>query len=76
MRECEKCIHHISGSCGKWECEYETLEDFEKKSIEVGVNRLMFALRNPITLDALAAAKDKTMVSAIIKKQADEIGEC
>lgn len=34
MRDCNKCIHHISGSCSAWECEMTTLEDYRDKAID------------------------------------------
>ena len=33
-RNCQKCIHHISGLCSKWECEMQTLEDYRNKVID------------------------------------------
>lgn len=33
-RNCQKCIHHISGSCCKWDCEMQTLEDYRNKVID------------------------------------------
>lgn len=40
MRDCNKCIHHISGSCSAWECEMQTLEDYRNKAIDEFVERL------------------------------------
>lgn len=40
MRDCNKCIHHISGSCSAWECEMQTLEDYRNKIIDEFANRL------------------------------------
>lgn len=33
-RNCQKCIHHISGLCCKWDCEMQTLEDYRNKVID------------------------------------------
>ena len=33
-RNCQKCIHHISGLCCKWDCEMQTLEDYRDKVID------------------------------------------
>ena len=33
-RNCQKCIHHISGLCNKWECEMQTLEEYKDKAIK------------------------------------------
>lgn len=33
-RNCQKCIHHISGLCCKWDCEMQTLEDYRNKAID------------------------------------------
>ena len=40
MRDCNKCIHHISGSCSAWDCEMQTLEDYRNKVIDEFVERL------------------------------------
>lgn len=40
MRDCNKCIHHISGSCSAWECEMQTLEDYRNKVIDEFAERL------------------------------------
>lgn len=39
-RNCQKCIHHISGACSKWECEMQTLEDYRNKVIDEFAERL------------------------------------
>ena len=33
-RNCQICIHHISGLCSKWDCEMQTLEDYRDKVID------------------------------------------
>lgn len=33
-RNCQRCIHHISGLCSKWDCEMQTLEDYKDKVID------------------------------------------
>lgn len=48
-------------------------EQAREETYQQGIDALMFALRNPITLDALVRAKDRVTVSAIIKRQAQEI---
>ena len=40
MRDCNKCIHHISGSCSAWKCEMQTLEDYRNKVIDEFAERL------------------------------------
>ena len=40
MRDCNKCLHHISGSCSAWECEMQTLEDYRNKVIDEFAERL------------------------------------
>lgn len=30
-RNCDKCIHHTSGECSRWSCEFETLEDHDER---------------------------------------------
>lgn len=37
-RNCQKCIHHISGLCCKWDCEMTTLEDYRNKVIDEFIN--------------------------------------
>ena len=33
-RNCQACIHHISGLCSKWDCDMQTLEDYRDKVID------------------------------------------
>lgn len=40
MRDCNKCIHHISGSCSAWKCDMQTLEDYRNKVIDEFAERL------------------------------------
>ena len=40
-RDCNKCIHHISGMCSKWECEMTTLEDYRNKAIDEFAEKLI-----------------------------------
>lgn len=39
-RNCQKCIHHISGLCSKWDCEMQTLEDYRNKAIDEFVKKI------------------------------------
>ena len=39
-RNCQKCIHHISGLCCKWDCEMTTLEDYRSKILNEFANWL------------------------------------
>lgn len=48
MRDCNKCIHHISGSCSAWECEMQTLEDYRNKIIDEFANRLCSKIKAEI----------------------------
>lgn len=63
---------HREYSCGT-EDKCDVCRIAYDQGVEDGINRLMFTLRNPITMDALMTAKDRVMVSAIIKHQVDEI---
>lgn len=40
-RDCKKCIHHISGSCNAWECNMQTLEDYQAKVIDEFKHKLL-----------------------------------
>ena len=31
MRECKSCVHYVNSKCSSWECQYETLQDFENR---------------------------------------------
>lgn len=33
-RNCQICIHHISGLCSKWDCEMQTLEEYRNRAID------------------------------------------
>lgn len=39
-RNCNKCIHHTSGLCSKWDCEMTTLEDYRDKVIDEFAERI------------------------------------
>lgn len=39
-RDCNKCIHHISGSCSSWECDMQTLKDYRSKVIDEFVKKI------------------------------------
>lgn len=30
-RNCDKCIHHTSGTCSSWDCKMQTVEDLKKE---------------------------------------------
>lgn len=48
MRDCNKCIHHISGSCSAWECEMQTLEDYRNKVIDEFAERIALEISESI----------------------------
>lgn len=39
-RYCERCIHHISGECGSWDCKMTTLENYKAEVIEEFAEKL------------------------------------
>ena len=39
-RDCNKCIHHISGSCSVWKCDMQTLDDYKHKIIDNFAERI------------------------------------
>ena len=47
-RDCNKCIHHISGSCDSWECDMQTLEDYRDMFIDEFSNTLKSRLTDAI----------------------------
>lgn len=47
-RNCQKCIHHISGLCSKWDCEMQTLEDYRDKVIDEFTTTLIPRLTDAI----------------------------
>ena len=32
-RNCDKCIHNISGNCDSWDCKMQTVEDVKKEAV-------------------------------------------
>lgn len=44
LRDCTKCIHHISGNCTKWDCEMETLEQFKQRVQAETIDKCLKAL--------------------------------
>lgn len=69
MRDCEKCIHHISGECSKWYCEMQTLEDYRDKVIDDFTNTLI-----PRLTDAIYQ-KDVESMTNLINDVARELKE-
>lgn len=47
-RNCQKCIHHISGNCDAWGCEMQTLEDYRNKVIDEFAEELKGRLMDAI----------------------------
>ena len=47
-RDCNKCIHHISGICDSWECNMQTLEDYRDMFIDEFSNTLKSRLTDAI----------------------------
>lgn len=47
-RNCQKCIHHISGLCSKWDCEMTTLENYRDKVINEFATTLIPRLTDAI----------------------------
>lgn len=39
-RDCNKCIHHISGSCSAWKCDMQTLEEYRNEVIDEFAERI------------------------------------
>ena len=39
-RDCNKCIHHISGKCDAWECDMKTLKDYRNVIIDEFAERI------------------------------------
>jgi len=37
MRDCNKCIHHTSGSCSSFDCKMQTVEDVVKEAREKAI---------------------------------------
>lgn len=66
-RNCQKCIHHISGLCSKWECEMTTLEDYRNKVIDEFAEKLK--KKYPLM------ENDLFLVNDVLRKTIDEIAE-
>ena len=32
-RNCEKCVHHLSGYCDSWDCNMQTVDDVKKEAV-------------------------------------------
>lgn len=41
MRECKSCVHYVNSKCSSWECQYETLQDFENRCYDKFSEELM-----------------------------------
>lgn len=62
-RNCQKCIHHISGLCSKWECAMQTLEDYRDKVIDEFVEKLSLEVSESIIWDMLATMSKNSSLS-------------
>ena len=45
MRECKSCVHYVNSKCSSWECQYETLQDFENRCYDKFSEELMEVIR-------------------------------
>lgn len=41
MRDCNKCIHHTSGSCSSFDCKMQTVEDVAKEAREKAITEFV-----------------------------------
>ena len=45
MRECKSCIHYINSKCSSWDCQYETLQEFENRCYDKFSEELMEVIK-------------------------------
>ena len=50
-RDCKNCVHHSSGSCSRWNCEFATVDDVRNKAIDDFVKAIDEADREDCLVD-------------------------
>lgn len=45
MRECKSCVHYVNSKCSSWDCQYETLKDFENLCYDKFSEELMKVIK-------------------------------
>lgn len=74
-RNCQKCIHHISGLCSKWNCEMQTLEDYRNKVIDEFAEEIAFGIYESVIWDMLATMSKNGSLSDTSDKIVDYVIE-
>lgn len=69
MRDCEKCIHHISGSCDSWDCKMQTLKEYEAEVIDRFADEVKKTYANMNNIPAL----EKATVNEVLKKVSEKL---
>ena len=73
MRDCNKCIHHISGNCDSWECDMQTLEDYRDMFIDEFAEKLSLEISESIIWDMLATMSKNSSLSDTSDKIVDYV---
>lgn len=73
MRDCNKCIHHISGSCSAWDCEMQTLEEYRNEVIDEFAEKLSLEISESIIWDMLATMSKNSSLSDTSDKIVDYV---
>lgn len=68
MRKCEKCIHHISGSCDSWDCKMQTLKEYKAEVIDRFADEVKKTYAN-MDIPAL----EKTTVNEVLSKVSEKL---
>ena len=66
-RDCNKCIHHMSGRCSAWECDMQTLEDYRDMFIDEFASKLKSRLTDAIY------QKDVESMTNLINEIAEQV---
>lgn len=58
-RNCDKCVHHLSGYCDSWDCNMQTVDDVKKEAVNEYIKAVVKELD-------IARTYDNGLISEVI----------
>ena len=69
-RNCEKCVHHLSGYCDSWDCNMQTVDDVKKEAVNEYIKAVVEELE-----EAKGNVPVNRLLDDIIKEKPKELGQ-
>lgn len=66
-RDCNNCIHHMTGSCSKFNCDFVTVDDVRNKAIDEFAKAIISRLTDAIYPEDVAS------MTNLIKEIAEQL---